>query len=267
MGTKPLPVIHGLSTAYTLSLITTFLMAVVSLGSLLFPSAVYPTDELRNSSMPTDVVNLAIALPVLLGSMALARRGSLIGLLFWPGALLIVTYHYIAFTVGALLSWQFVPYLALVALSIYAIAGLLTRIDSASVQQQLKDTVPARFTGGMLTAMGILFVALVAQNLTNPASTVPEKATALADLAIIPLLVIGGVLLLRRQALGYVVGAGLLFQVGMLFVGLLVYFILQPFLTGVPFPVEDFVMVAVMSLICFVPFGLFVRGVVTSIAC
>lgn len=82
------------------------------------------------------------------------------------------------------------------------------------------------------------------------------------DLAIIPTLVIGGVVLRRRQALGYVVGAGLLFLVSMLFVGLLVYFVLQPLLTGVPFPTDDFLVVAVMSLISFVPFGLFVRGIV-----
>jgi hypothetical protein len=256
------PVTRPLTLSYTLSLIIAILMATVSLAGLLFPSAIYPTDDLRNSSIPTDVVNLFIGLPILLGSMALARRGRLIGLLFWPGALLFVTYHSIAFAVGALFTWQFVPYLMQVALSIYTIVSLLTSVDAAAVQQRLKGAVPERFAGGMLVAMGILFVALVIQNLTGQAASAPERATAVADLTIIPALVIGGVLLWRRQALGYVVGAGLLFQVGMLFVGLLVYFILQPFLTGLPFPVDDFVVIAAMSLISFIPFGLFVRGIV-----
>jgi len=73
--------------------------------------------------------------------------------------------------------------------------------------------------------------------------------------------VIGGAALWRRRALGYVAGAGLLFQASMLFVALLVFFILQPFVAGVPFPAEDFVVIFVMGLICFVPCGLFVRGV------
>jgi O-antigen/teichoic acid export membrane protein len=50
----------------------------------------------------------------------------------------------------------------------------------------------------------------------------------------------------------------------MLFIGLLVFFILQPFLTDTPFPVTDFVVIAVMGLICFIPFVLFVRGVASK---
>ncbi|MBN2386434.1 MAG: hypothetical protein JXB85_05400 [Anaerolineales bacterium] len=69
-------------------------------------------------------------------------------------------------------------------------------------------------------------------------------------------------ILWRRQAFGYVTGAGLLFQASMLFVGLLVFFILQPLGANVPFRLEDFVVMLVWGLICFVPFGLFLRGLV-----
>ena len=77
-----------------------------------------------------------------------------------------------------------------------------------------------------------------------------QVATGVADLTIIPALLVGGVLLWRRQAWGYVLGAGLLFLMSMLFVGLLVFFILQPIVAGVPFPLNDFVAIAVMSLLC-----------------
>ncbi len=66
----------------------------------------------------------------------------------------------------------------------------------------------------------------------------------------------------RRRTLGYVAGTGLLFQASMLFVALLVFFILQPFIAGVPFPAEDFVVILAMGLVYFIPFGLFVRGIV-----
>ena len=46
----------------------------------------------------------------------------------------------------------------------------------------------------------------------------------------------------------------------MLFVGLLVYFLVQPALTGAPFATSDFVAILAFSLICFVPFGMFLRG-------
>jgi hypothetical protein len=85
-------------------------------------------------------------------------------------------------------------------------------------------------------------------------------AVAVTDLLIMPFWVIGGILLWRRQAFGYVTGTGLLFQASMLFVGLLVFFILQPFIAAVPFPIADFVIILVMGMVCFIPFGLFVRG-------
>ena len=58
-----------------------------------------------------------------------------------------------------------------------------------------------------------------------------ELAPHVSDVMIAPALVIGGVLLWRREALGYVVGLGLLFQTSMLFVGLILVLILQPFLS------------------------------------
>jgi len=50
----------------------------------------------------------------------------------------------------------------------------------------------------------------------------------------------------------------------MLFVGLIVYLLLQPVLTSAPFSLTDVIVVLVMGLICSVPFALFIRGVVRS---
>lgn len=35
---------------------------------------------------------------------------------------------------------------------------------------------------------------------------------------------------------------------------------LRPFLADVPFPLEDFVVIFVMGLVCFIPLALFIRG-------
>ena len=119
-----LPVKQDLSRVATLSLMIALVMAVVSLASLLFQSAFYPTEELRRSFVSNDVVNLLIGLPVLLGSMALARGGRLIGLLFWPGALYYITYNYLAYTLAIPFTWPFLVYLVLVGMSIYTIFRL-----------------------------------------------------------------------------------------------------------------------------------------------
>lgn len=262
-----LPVTGDLSPVYTVSLVTALLMTGASFAGLLAPVVLYPSEALRQSFLANDVVNLALGLPLLLGALALTRRGALLGLLFWPGALFYVTYNYIAYAVALPLTWQFVLYLALAGLSAWAILRLLKGIDGAAVQERIAGAVPVRFGGGVLVGLGALFFlragALIVGALVGGTPVqAAELAVWVADLLVTPLWVIGGAALWQRRAFGYLVGMGLLFQASMLFVALLVYFTLQPLIAGVPFPVEDFVVILVMGLVCFVPFGLFVRGIV-----
>jgi CHASE2 domain-containing sensor protein len=97
-------------------------------------------------------------------------------------------------------------------------------------------------------------------------TSIPETELALhiSDFLIAPAWVIGGMLLWRRKEFGYVIGLGLLFQASMLFIGLIIFLLLQPFLTAVPFALVDVVVIFIMGLICFIPFALFVRGVVSK---
>ena len=99
----------------------------------MYRTIIYPTDELLRAFMSNDVVNLFIGLPILLGSMWLARRGQLIGLLCWPGALLFVLYNYIVNVFAIPLNVAFVSHLVLVKLSVYTIIGLVASIDGAAV--------------------------------------------------------------------------------------------------------------------------------------
>jgi hypothetical protein len=50
----------------------------------------------------------------------------------------------------------------------------------------------------------------------------------------------------------------------MLFIALIIFLLLQPLLTGVPFAIANVLVIFVMGLICFIPFTLFVRGVMAS---
>ncbi len=250
-----------LSLLFALSITVAGLMSALSLAGLFFPTSLYPTVDLRNSSIPTDVINLVIGLPILLIAMILAQRGMLIGLLFWPGMLLFVAYHAIAFAAGVPFTWQFFLYLVLAVMSVYTLVRLLAGLDTSAIRQRLQGKVHERVSGGALVGLGLLFAGLVVQIVTDPAAAPSQVATGVADLTIIPLLLTGGILLWRRHAWGYVAGAGLLFMMSMLFVGLLVFFILQPFVAGVSFPLDDFVAIAGMSVFCFVPFGLFLHGI------
>jgi len=163
----------------------------------------------------------------------------------------------------------FLLHLVLVTMSVYTLIGLIAGIDGKPVSQRLAGTIPERLVGGVLVGLGLLFLLQVIgailtalSSQTSIAET--ELAVHISDFMIAPALVIGGVLLWRREEFGYVIGLGLLFQTSMLFIGLIMFLLLLPLLTTAPFALADVVVVSVMGLICFVPFGLFVRGVVSK---
>jgi hypothetical protein len=264
-----LPLKNPLTDAANLSRIVAGLMAAASLAGLMFPSAFYATAELQQSYLTNDVVNLIVGLPVLMGSIWYARRGSLFGLLLWPGALLYVVYNYLAYTFGNPLGWLTFISVVLVVISVLAIINLIGCIEVEVIKERLVDTAPRRFAGGVTIVFGVFFIfriagiiaSAVTEQLPLPFS---EMGVAVADVTLSFLFIFGGVLLLRRKALGFVMSLGLLFAASTLFIGLLIYLILQPFLSDVYFAWVDFLVVLFMSLICFVPFGLFIRAIWAS---
>jgi hypothetical protein len=264
-----LPIARDLTLAYVFSLAVALLMAMASVAGLLVPARLYPTEELRQSFMPNDVVNLFIGLPILIGSMWLARRGRLLGLLFWPGALFYVLYNYVVYVFGLPLNVGFLLSLVLLTLSAYTTIGLVASIEGQAVQQQLIGAVPERIAGGVLTGLGVVFslrvIGALVQALAGQAPIgEAERALHVADLVIAPALIIGGVLLWRREPLGYVAGTGLLFQASMLFIGLIAVLLLQPLLTAAPFLPVDIIVVFAMGLVCFIPLALFLRAVASK---
>lgn len=257
------------SSTFASSLVIALLLAIVSAAGLLFQSVIYPTEELAQSFVVTDLVNLVIGVPILLGSMWLARQGRLVGLLFWPGALFFVVYHAIVYVYAMPLSWMFLLYVALLASSAYTLIGLVAGIDGNAVAERLGGRVPERLAGGVLIGLGAFTVlrnvgVLATAILGRTGVPRPELGVIVSDFVLVPAWIIGGVLLWRRQALGYVGGMGLLFQGSMLFVGLLLWMLLAPLMAGTPFVLVDVIVVFVMGLICFVPFALFLRGAVRA---
>ncbi|HNT77011.1 MAG TPA: hypothetical protein PKH77_18530 [Anaerolineae bacterium] len=261
-----LPITRSLTLVYGLSLAVAILMTGASVAGLLAPDALYPTAVLRQSSVPNDAVNLLLGLPILLGVMALTRRDKLLGLLFWPGALLYVLYNTLAYVFAMPFGWMTALYAALALLSAATPVALIARVDREAIRRQFADAVPARVPGGALVGFGALFLlrgaGLVANALSGQAVLLPtEGALLIADTVFSVAWIVGGVLLWRRQALGYVLGAGLLFQASALFVGLILVLLLRPLLTPAPFVLADVIVIVGMTLICLAPFALFTRGV------
>lgn len=266
---RNLPIKDTISLIFASSFLIAILMAIVSIIGLRYRALIYPTDDLIRTFVSNDVVNLFIGLPILLGSMRLAWRGKLIGLLCWVGALFFVFYNYIAYVFAMPLNWAFLFHLILAMLSVYTLIGLIASIDGKVVQKRLTGAVPEKLAGGVLVGLGLLFslrvIGVVINTLTSGALLArTELAVNISDFLITPAWIIVGVLLWRGKKPGYVAGLGMLFQGGLLFIALIAFLLLQPLLTDAPFTIADIVVIFAMGLICFIPFTLFVRGVVAK---
>jgi hypothetical protein len=265
-----LPITRDLSPTYAVSLVVALLVAVAAIAGLLFRTTIYPTDELILAYLPVDAFHLVVGLPILLGSMWLAARGKLVGLLCWPGALLYVLYSYITNLVGVPFGVLFLPYLLLITPSAYTTIGLVASIDSEAVRKRLTGVVPARAAGGILVGLTGLFVLMNVANIftatTNqPASTPDLVPVWIADfVTVIPTCLVGGVLLWRRKALGYVAGVGLLLQYSLLFIGLAVVLAYPAFHDARAIDISGVVTMVACGLICLVLLALFVRGIMSG---
>lgn len=251
------------------SLVIALLLLAASLVGILDRSSTYPSEELVQAFLPTDVSVLLIGLPMILGSVWLVQRGELIGLLLWPGALFFVFYNYLVYILAMPLGVALLLHIALVTLSAYTLMGVLAAIDINAVRNRLAERVPARLTGGILAGFGFVFVAraaavMVAALADHEPLTGTELALNISDFIISPAWMICGVLLWKREAFGLMTGLGMLFQASMLFIGLIINLFLQPLITSAAFNLMDVVIVFAMGFICFIPFVLYIRGITSN---
>ena len=261
-----LPLKHSYAREYAASIAIAILMFLASIAGILYGEVFYPIDELSVGFVSTDLLNLAVGFPILLLSMWLTRRGHLVGLLCWPGALLYVLYiyfSYLALPMRVLL----IPHLLLIALSAYTTIAVMANIKSEKVRQRISEVVPAKTTGYILVVIAILVFAYqfynIATSIINKAP--PDRMTLVQwidDLVIgCPAILGGGWLLLRRKELGYAAGMGLLLVCSLLFVGVIPAMIFNAISDNMPVDVIGILIVLVTGMICFIPFVLFVRGV------
>ncbi len=261
-----LPLKQKINIYYIFSIIIAFLVAGASFIGIIFSSLVFPTEELRQAYMVTDVINLTLIVPLLILSICLTFYKKLIGLLFWPGVLMMIIYHYIAYVFGFPFSWMYPLYFTILVLSVYTVIGLIVSIDGEQVRNNLSGLVFEKLSGWILVIFGIFiffrFYSVFANSLiTQKIISSYELSVTKADFLLCPAWIICGILLIKKKALGYVGAAGLLFKLCMLFIGLLAYFIITPVLTEASFRTVDFIVIFILTIIFNIPFMLFVKGI------
>lgn len=164
-------------------------------------------------AIPQDIVTLVLAVPLLLGALWSARRGSLRGRLLLAGTLAYFLISYSMYTFIAMYNRLFLVYVALMSTSFFAFLLTFWSFDPAALKARFSDRLPVRFIGRYLMTLSVITALLWLRRVVPSliAGTVPlevEHGTTLPvqaiDLAfVLPSVFLAGWLLVRKVPLGY----------------------------------------------------------------
>ncbi|BCX03090.1 MAG: hypothetical protein KatS3mg053_1028 [Candidatus Roseilinea sp.] len=158
------PAPSNLSLAYRLSgllAVVTFVHAAVG---AFWPGVFRDPPMTAGNAQGTAVAMLLAALPVLVGSMIFAARGSLRAQLVWLGALSYILYNAAIYAFAVAFNPLFLLYVASLSLSFWAILVLLTRLDVNELRARFAENLPVRaFAVYVLAASGMFFVLWMGQ--------------------------------------------------------------------------------------------------------
>ena len=164
-----------------------------------------------------DLITLVLGLPLLAFSFWLASRGSLRGKLLLTGTLGFFLYTYTSMSTNTMFNALFLVYTALMSLSLYAFVLSMMEIDVASLPAAFSPRLPRGWIAGLLFAVGgFLSLAwlgrVVPPTLQGQAPESLQNLTTMViqamDLGLVaPLAVLAAILLLRKNAWGYLLSS------------------------------------------------------------
>ena len=185
---------------------------------MIYGHGVYRYDPLSMAAqgISQDAVTLVLGIPLLLVSLHLYRQGRLRGQLLLTGTLAYFLYTYTSLAFGAAFNPLFLVYVALFSLSLFAFIIAMLSVDVRALPGHFTEKLPRRaisifmFAGG-----GFLLLAWLGRIVPGMSGGIPAGLLTnttlfiqVLDLGlIVPLMVLAGVLLLRRQPLGYLLAS------------------------------------------------------------
>jgi hypothetical protein len=179
------------------------------------------TREFINQAIAQDAVNLAVVSPAIIVLALIARRGSLPAYLAWLGGLAFTVYSYVIYAFSLHVGPLFLPWVAVLGLSLYALIGGLAALDADAVEARFHQA-PQKLAGWFLIVVAVLFALLWLGDIVPAvlSGDTPKSARELAlpsspvhvlDLSFfLPAAFATGILLLQRRAWTYMTAPGLL---------------------------------------------------------
>jgi hypothetical protein len=203
-----------MATARRMATLLTAFMLVQSVLGLVWSDQYRDVDWIRATWYGNDWITLVAAVPLLWFGRLRAARGSVRGLLVVLGLAGYAVYNYAFYLFGAALNIFFPVYVVIFLLGIATLGLFISHLDVTAVAGDFRRETPVRLIGGYLVfvAVGLAIVWLGMWGAYafagRPTPIEPEafKVVAALDLSfMVPTLTVGGVLLWKRRAWGYLI--------------------------------------------------------------
>jgi hypothetical protein len=169
-----------------------------------------------------DAVTLLVGIPLLVISLAWARKGAMGGKLLLAGTLAYFLYTYTSMTFLSFYNQLFLVYVALFSLSLFALVLAFQQVDVESLPDRFSDRLPVKWIAGFLFFLSFMLLFMwmgrIVPSLDGRTPPVGlEHYTTLViqalDLGIIiPTAVLAGALLLKKRPWGYMLSAVMLLK-------------------------------------------------------
>jgi hypothetical protein len=174
-------------------------------------------EAMQGSARGTSLVVVAVAVPLLLVSVAAARRGSTVALVGWGGATLYLLYNAVLLLFLTPFNAAFLLYVAMLGTGLWSAGALLLRPQVWDLGRTVAAHAPVRgvaaYVWVVVVLNALLWLANVVPALDDPQPTpmldgtgVTTNAIYVQDLAVwLPLMAVAAWWLWRREARGAVV--------------------------------------------------------------
>ncbi len=195
---------------------TVLLIIATSLGGLLLEGTYSrETSEWLAQAIAQDFVDLVLIVPTLAVAAFLVMRGKRSAWFVWLGAMLYTFYTFVIYSFSVHFNALFLVYCWALGFSAYALITLPVQVGPATVKSWFGETEHEHITSAFVLVAGVLFYLMWLKEdlpaMISDQTPAGLQATGLMsnpvhvlDLSLIlPGFIITSILLLRRQAVGY----------------------------------------------------------------
>jgi hypothetical protein len=214
------------SAAHLFSILLVIDAIVATVASLAWPDLIHGPAVSVGSLRGTALVVLVVGLPVLIASMIAVGRGSRLAMVGWLGALGYISYQGVLFLYGSPFNSLFFFYVGVLAFGIWAIVAVIPRVAVDEFGSMFGPSTPVRAIAAYLVILAGLFYVMWLKAIvpavfeSGPPAFLEGTGMItgtgqIIDLAFaLPITVLSGVLVWRRQPLGYVMAGTMLVALG-----------------------------------------------------